>query len=157
MTISDLQDSYDSKLRRFALRLCRDSDEADDLVQEAFVRALGHLALLEQLQPHQHQAWFFTTLRNLWNDRYVARQRREGLHESFSRMQPSVEDPRASLSVPNPFRVVPEKYRDIVEMRYVMGMNSREIAERLDIPAATVRSRLHAAIKMLRKHEGLWE
>jgi len=51
---------------------------------------------------------------------------------------------------PNPFDLVPEKYRDLVRKRYVLGMTSQEIASELGIPAATVRSRLHLALKKLR-------
>ena len=48
------------------------------------------------------------------------------------------------------FDLAPEPYRELLEMRYAMGMNSREIGEELGIPATTVRSRLHLAIKKLR-------
>lgn len=45
---------------------------------------------------------------------------------------------------------LPEKLRDIVIQHYWHGLNSREIAQLLKIPDATVRARLRAAIKMLR-------
>ena len=50
----------------------------------------------------------------------------------------------------DPFDLVPEADRQLVEMRYRLGLSSREIAQDLNIPAATVRSRLHQAIKRLR-------
>ena len=50
----------------------------------------------------------------------------------------------------DPFELVPEADRQLVEMRYRLGLNSREIADELGIPAATVRARLHQAIKRLR-------
>ena len=49
-----------------------------------------------------------------------------------------------------PASLVPEQYRDLFEKRYRLGMNSREIAEALGIPAPTVRSRLHLGMKKLR-------
>ena len=45
---------------------------------------------------------------------------------------------------------VPEKHRDLVHMRFVLGLTSREIAERTGVPAGTVRFRLHTAIRKLR-------
>ena len=51
----------------------------------------------------------------------------------------------------NPFDLVPEQYREIVEKRYVLGMTSREIGQELGLPAATIRSRLHLAMKALRR------
>ena len=48
---------------------------------------------------------------------------------------------------------VPDGDRDLLDRRYVLGMNSREIGDDLGVPAATVRSRLHLAIKRLRSRK----
>jgi RNA polymerase sigma factor (sigma-70 family) len=45
---------------------------------------------------------------------------------------------------------VPERFRDVLERRYRLGMNSSEIGMELGIPGATVRSHLHQAIRWLR-------
>ncbi len=50
----------------------------------------------------------------------------------------------------DPFELVSKADRQLIEKRYRLGMNSREIAAELGIPAATVRSRLHLAVKKLR-------
>jgi RNA polymerase sigma-70 factor (ECF subfamily) len=57
------------------------------------------------------------------------------------------------VMVPNPFDLVPDSYREIFERRYVWGQTSEEIANELGIPAATVRSRLHLAMKQLRAQQ----
>ena len=58
--------------------------------------------------------------------------------------------PGVSATMPEIMKHVPEKHRGLVHMRFVLGLTSREIAERTGIPAGTVRFRLHAAIRKLR-------
>lgn len=50
ITLTDLYETYETPLRRFANGLTRNGPDADDLVQETFVRAMGHSALLETLK-----------------------------------------------------------------------------------------------------------
>ncbi len=150
MTIADLYEDYEAKLHREATRLTRDPDRADDLVQEAFIRAMGHLQLLEQLNPYERRAWLYRTLKNLFLDEQNARGRQEALIERLSWELPAASYVHDEMAMSNVFELVPERCRDLLEKRYVLGMNSREIGEELGIPAATVRSRLHLAIQKLR-------
>jgi len=151
MVLADLYDEHENRLQRFARQLTRDSLEADDLVQETFIRAMSHLALLEQLESHQCRAWLSRTLKNLFLDKQQKVRRQAALVEDLM-----LETPLADLSfldqeTSNPFDLVPEQYREVVEMRYVLGMTSREIGQELGLPAATVRSRLHLAVQALRR------
>jgi RNA polymerase sigma-70 factor, ECF subfamily len=60
-------------LRAFAMSLTSNGDQADDLVQEAIVRGLGHI---DQFQPGTSiQAWLFTILRNQFHTAYRKRRR----------------------------------------------------------------------------------
>jgi RNA polymerase sigma-70 factor (ECF subfamily) len=60
-------------LRAFAVSLCGNVDRADDLVQEALVRALANLGSFEQ--GTNMSAWLFTILRNLFRSEYRKRRR----------------------------------------------------------------------------------
>ena len=150
MTLTDLYEEYEVQLRRYARRLTRDPHRVDDLVQETFIRAMGHLELLDLLEPHQRRAWLYRTLRNLFLDDESARQRQEALIEQMAQDVPVAGYLPQEVISPNPFDLVPEKYRDLVRKRYILGMTSQEIGEELGVPAATVRSRLHLALKKLR-------
>lgn len=150
MTLTDLYEEYERELRRYARRLTRDPHRIDDLVQETFIRTLGHLELLDLLEPYQRRAWLYRTLKNLFLDEESARQRQETLLEQVALGNPfagslSLEGPGV-----DPFGLAPTKYRDLLRKRYVLGMTSQEIADELGIPAATVRARLHLALKNLR-------
>ena len=163
MFIGDLYESYASPLRNQARRLVADGDSTDDLVQETFIRALGHLELLESLDPPKRRAWLYRTMRNLFLDKQRARQRdeafqttwrrhmkEEAFHEAFEQQMRTDAHPVVLVSMPEIMKRVPEKYRDLLHKRYVLGMTSEEIAKKIGVPAATVRSRLHIAIKKLR-------
>ena len=150
MTLTDLYEEYELELHRYARRWTRDPHQIDDLVQETFIRAMGHLDLLGLLEPYQRRAWLYRTLKNLFLDDVSARQRQEALIEQMAQDAPLAGYLPQEVIWPNPFDLVPEKYRDLVRKRYILGMTSQEIAEELGIPAATVRSRLHLAIKKLR-------
>jgi len=150
VTLTELYETYENKLRRYAARLARDPHWAEDLVQDTFVRAMGHLDLLGALKPYQQRAWLYRTLKNLFLDGLNARQRQQELLDQLARepsTSPSLEDLVLS---PDPFALIPERFRDIVVQRYMLGMNSREIGEALGIPAATVRSRLYLAMQEAR-------
>jgi RNA polymerase sigma-70 factor (ECF subfamily) len=150
VTLTELYETYENKLRRYAAGLTRDPHWAEDLVQDTFVRAMGHLDLLGALKPYQQRAWLYRTLKNLFLDGLSASERQGELLEHLAREptnSPSLEDLVLS---PDPFALIPERFRDVVIQRYMLGMNSREIGEALGIPAATVRSRLHMAIQEAR-------
>ena len=70
-------------LRAFAISLCRNSDRADDLVQEALLRALSHI---DSFQPGTNMsAWLFTILRNHFRSEYRKRRREvEDVDGSFA-------------------------------------------------------------------------
>ena len=147
MTLADLYDGYENRLQRFARQLTRDTLEADDLVQETFIRSMPHLELLKQLDPHQCRAWLSRTLKNLFLDKQQQLRRQEILVENLTQeMSINTQSFEGHID-PNPFDLVPEQYREIVEKRYISGMTSREIGNELGLPAATIRSRLHLAMQ----------
>ncbi len=150
MTFTDIYEEYEAQLQRYALRLAQDSDRADDLVSETFIRAMGHLELLKLLKGYQRRAWLYRTLKNLFLDEQNARRRRATLVEQLTHETPVVGFLPQEIASPNPFDLVPERYRELFEKRYILGMTSQEIAADLGIPAATVRSRLHLVMKKLR-------
>ncbi len=164
MTLSDLYTRYQTSLRNTAQRLTNNRDEADDLTQETFLRAIGHLTVLDRLTDGERQAWLFRTLKNLYIDRQRARQREEVFQKTFqqqieseTRSEP-IQDrlsrdyhPVVLINLPGLLQGLPEKDRDLLHRKYMMGMTSEEIGRALGIPAATVRCRIHLIIKKLRR------
>ncbi len=152
MTISHLYETYNDSLHRFAERLARDADWADDLVQETFLQAMANLDLLQQLNPFQVRAWLFKVVKNYFLDQLRRTERRQNLLAQWS--EGSIDENAATAFVAQfgILDLVPAHYRDVLEKHYFLGMTSEEIGKELAIPSATVRSRLRLAINWLRAH-----
>lgn len=158
MTLDDLYTSYEAFLHGYANSLIHDADSAEDLVQETFIRSMGHLPLLELLRPAERRAWLKRTLKNLFIDGERTRQRQERLlHQIELAERGSEQECFDRILVQNPLENVPNETRELFEMHYTLGMNSSEIGQELGVPAATVRSRLHFALQKLQRYRSNWE
>jgi len=157
LTFADLYGDYAGRLRGYALSLAHDSDRADDLVQETFIRASVYFGLLAQLNGHQRQAWLNRVLKNLFLDEMRTRRRQEALATRLAEgNQAATVAARSAYSdiklVEELLERAPDHYQEILRQHYFQGMTGEQIAGILGAPAATVRSRLHLAIKWLRTH-----
>jgi RNA polymerase sigma-70 factor (ECF subfamily) len=123
------------------------------LVQETLIRSMGHLELIGKLARPQQRAWLYRTLKNLFLDEEARLRRQAMLLQEMGRETLYEESTAVETISIDPFDHVPERFRDVVEMHYRWGMTSQEIATQLEIPAATVRSRLHLAIKEMRRKQ----
>jgi RNA polymerase sigma-70 factor (ECF subfamily) len=153
LTIDELYEDYDNRLHRYAMGLTRNSNWANDLVQETFIQALTHLELLKQLNRYRRQAWLYRVLKNRFIDQQRALQREQALLERLAEMVEIESHSFVDARLYGLFDRVPERYRDLLKKRYILGMTSKEIGDGFGIPAATVRSRLRLAIKWLRTHQ----
>lgn len=152
LTLDDIFMAYEASLQRYALNLVHDIDRADDLVQVTMIRAMANLGLLEQLNPYKRRAWLYKVLKNHFIDEERARTRQARLIEYLSD-QELVTDTRSDIPDPRSLlEQVPKQYRELLHEHYIQGRSTEEIACELDIPSATVRSRLFLARKWLRAH-----
>jgi RNA polymerase sigma-70 factor (ECF subfamily) len=154
----------------FAMTLTRDPTEAEDLVQETYLRATqarrrpeaGTDAAGNTLPGNNLKPWLFTIMRNLWLNR-VRRQRGGpelvGLDAEEHRLSDATTDPQIvhlNASLGEALRAaverLPPHYREVVLMRDSEGLSYREIAGILGCPAGTVMSRLARARERL-KHD----
>jgi RNA polymerase sigma-70 factor (ECF subfamily) len=152
-----------------ALRMTRNPADAEDLVQETYLRAFrGFGGFTEGTNL---KAWLYRILTNTFINRYRAKKRRPeetdfddvedfylyrrlgGLEEA--RAHRSAEDELMDLfpeaEVKDAVESLPENFRLPVLLADVEGFSYKEIAEILDIPIGTVMSRLHRGRKALQK------
>lgn len=141
------------RLWRFCLVLTKDRATADDLAQSACARALEQsdkFAVGTNLDR-----WVFTIARRLWlNDiRHTKLRQGQGLvaveETEIKDESPPTETNIFARQVLNKVQALPDKQRLCVLLVYVEGYSYAEAAETLDIPIATVMSRLSAARRMI--------
>lgn len=158
---------YAPQLYSAALRMTRNPSDAEDLVQETFLKGYRSYAGFED--GTNLRAWLFRILTNTFINTYRAKQRRPqetdlddvedlymykriGALQSASR---SAEDQMLDLftddEVKRSLEELPENFRLPVLLADVEGFSYKEIAEMLDIPIGTVMSRLHRGRKAMQK------
>ncbi|MEO1533408.1 MAG: RNA polymerase sigma factor [Pseudomonadota bacterium] len=139
------------RLRRFALALCRNQDEGDDLVQTACMKALDRA---EQFEPGSRlDSWMFRIVQTTFLDqrRKLARRGREAPPETLDALSDEGReagrfDDRLLLArVREAIAALPEEQRLVIGLVAVEGYTYKEAAEVLDIPVGTVMSRLSRA------------
>jgi RNA polymerase sigma-70 factor, ECF subfamily len=155
-------DAFDVLVRRYlgrarlvARRLMQDPDDADDLVQDAFLRALDRIATFDVARAFE--PWFTRLLVNLGLDqRRKQKVRRTEPHdpETFGGgTSPERELEQAELkdSLGQALEALPDRQRLIVTLFEIDGHSTEEVASMLKVSQVTVRWHLHQARKTLRQ------
>ncbi|HEX5949378.1 MAG TPA: sigma-70 family RNA polymerase sigma factor [Actinomycetota bacterium] len=153
-----------------ALRLTRNPADAEDLVQEAYLRAYRGFSGFEE--GTNLRAWMYRILTNTFINSYRKKQRepvtvqddeiedwflydRLGASGVEASAEAEVLDRLPDEEVQRALEALPEGFRMTVLLADIEGFSYKEIAEILDIPIGTVMSRLHRGRKALQK--ALWE
>lgn len=130
-------------------RRMRDPGLADELLQETFLIATRDASSLEAARSQR--AWLLGIARNLFREqmRKQVRHRTVELPEDVVASAATKEDHRLDL-IRSAIVELPEGQREVLELRLKDDLRYVDIAEVLDIPIGTVRSRLHHALRRLR-------
>jgi RNA polymerase sigma-70 factor, ECF subfamily len=150
-------------LYNFALRMTGDPDDADDLVQETFLKAFRFFDKFEK--GTNCKAWLFRILKNSYINDY-RKQSKEPSKVDYEDIENFYENIRSSDVKSNHLEEdvfnnllddnisaaissLPEDFRTVIILSDIEGFTYEEIADFVDCPIGTVRSRLHRARKML--------
>jgi RNA polymerase sigma-70 factor (ECF subfamily) len=150
-------------LYRGALRLTRNRAQAEDLVQEALVRAFRRF---DQFTAGTNcRAWLFTIMRNIFfNQRRRERETPQEVEVFEEHSRGDLEGTRAAAPTPEEeflqtvvhgdvdraLRSLPEQFREAVVLCDIEGFSYREVAEALECPIGSVMSRLSRGRRRLR-------
>lgn len=150
--LASLLEQHIPALRRYAYALLRDSDAADDLVQDCLERAISRWYL--RRADGELRAWLFTILRNLYISAYRRRKRRgvgaaidEALSLGVPPEQESGLEARDALAA---LDQLPEEQKSLLLLIGVEDVSYAEAAKILGVPMGTVMSRLSRARERLR-------
>jgi RNA polymerase sigma-70 factor, ECF subfamily len=163
---ADLVTAYQRQATRLALYLLRDATEADEAVQDAFVKVFTHITSYREDLPFE--AWFTRILANTCRDRQKAKRRRERWETAG--LDRRTEFGSAVESVPAPglspeeallgderrqelmaaIDALPRRQRDVLLLCHVEGQTPREVGEMTGLTESTVRVHLFRALRKLR-------
>ena len=150
-------------LYNFALRMTGDEDDADDLVQETFLKAFRFFDKFEK--GTNCKAWLFRILKNSYINDYRKTTKEpdkvdyEDVQNFYENIKSDEVDSRhyemdafnnlLDDEISTAITSLPEDFRTVIILSDIEGFTYEEIADFVDIPVGTVRSRLHRARKML--------
>jgi len=169
----ELATPYMDALYSAALRMTRNPADAEDLVQETYLRAYRGFEGFKE--GTNLKAWLYRILTNTYINQYRAAKRRPdqvdlddvedlylyrrlgGIEAAMAGRSPEtvVLESMPETAVKEAVESLPENFRMAVLLADVEGFAYKEIAEILDIPIGTVMSRLHRGRKLLQKR--LWD
>lgn len=148
-----LQD-FSRNLFGYACALCSGTSEAEDLYQEALVRAMSARAVPDHRRSFR--VWTFRLMRNLWIDGLRRAARAEAIAQeeeltSGGRFRASEHDDATvdRLAVRQAFMQLAKDHRDVLALVDIGGFSYEETAHLLDIPRGTVMSRVSRARRAL--------
>ena len=152
-------------LYNYALKIAANSDDASDLVQETYYKAYKSFHQFEN--GTNSKAWMFMILKNTFINNY-RKQKREPVKVDYDEIEDVYESIKSDQSNNNNLDLdfysnllddelsealskLPSKMKDVFLLCDLEGYTYEEIAELVNVPIGTVRSRLHRARKILQE------
>ena len=165
MRIEEAFKEYRESMLRAMLSFSGDEEAAEDGVSHAFTQALVHRSMLEAMPEPAMKAWLYAAARNAIVD--IKRKETRFSHfTGFTKFNETgdeeIADPRqedftvklvAQQFVEQLLETLDDSLRIPIELKYYETMNATEIGEAMNLPAATVRTRLRTAMLRLREEQ----
>ncbi len=146
---------------RLARYLTRNDYDADDVVQEAFLRALKYFGGFRGEGASQSRAWLLAIVRNMaytWQRRHRADASTTEFDETVHSEAITDDHPGSVLSRSDSRETLaavlddlPPEFREVIVLREIEGLSYKEISEVVNVPVGTVMSRLSRARKRLQE------
>jgi len=145
-----------NKLFRFALRLLNNEDDAKDVVQEVFIRVWNSREKLKEIQ--NLEAWCMRITKNIALDKMKSSYyKNTGGLENHNHILSSEETPYQTtmvndtiINIQNLISGLPEKQRDVIQLRDIEGYSYKEICEILTLDMSQVKINLFRARQTLK-------
>jgi len=164
LAVSELYDKYSDLLFSLVLRIVRQQAEAEDLLQEIFLRVWDKAHLYDEALSTP-VVWLTRIARNIAIDQLRSKrgQIRKieediDLHQDLSKDEFATNPERFTEiaqqreHVTRAMAHLPKEQRDLIENAYFQGFTQAELAERFDLPLGTVKTRIRTGMMELRRH-----
>ena len=149
--LASLIDRYAARIHAHLCRMTGDRDDADDLLQETWVRIARGARRFDRTR--RVRPWLYGVASNLARDLH----RRRQVRARAALAEPSTgaaATPVERIDLRERLARLPDRLREVVLLRYYGDLDEGEMAAALGIPRGTVKSRLHGAIRELKRGFG---
>jgi RNA polymerase sigma-70 factor (ECF subfamily) len=162
---TDLVDRYRGALYHIVVKMVRRPEEAEDLVQEAFIKAFA--ALKSYRFEYRFSTWLYKIAANCAID-YLRKRKIEAmsldrpvatgdgevqveLADWTYNPEETLHKQRQRISIAEAIEALPPKYKEVIVMRHSHDMPYYDIAKQLGVPVGTVKARIFRARELLKK------
>ncbi|KWW13054.1 RNA polymerase subunit sigma [Peribacillus simplex] len=161
----EIVELYKDKVFQICFRMLGNRQEAEDLAQEAFVRAFVNIRSFNI--DMKFSTWLYRIATNLCIDRLRKKKPdyyldaevagTEGLNmysqlaSNMAKPEEEAESLELQETIQEEIMKLPEKYRSVIVLKYIEELSLKEISEILDLPVGTVKTRIHRGREALRK------
>ncbi|MBQ9853405.1 MAG: RNA polymerase sigma factor [Ruminiclostridium sp.] len=137
---------YKTDLYRYALSLLQDQTLAEEAVQEGWMKCVKNAGVFFQIPPEKRKAWMVVLVKNVCLDIRRKESRHQPLDPDWDMEAPAQGEP---LGILDTIRAMPDQYRTILELKFVLEWKDKEIARHLGLPLTTVTTRISRGRKLL--------
>lgn len=155
MDIDEFIEKHERTIFRYCLSLCSRRELAEELTQETFLKVMANVPLLSLRTDGERLAWTFTVAKNITFDMLRA-QRREFAYErenvDLEIESALLQEPTIDAKLESLLQGFSREMREVLQMKFELGMNSREIAKKLSTPEGTVRRRIQIGLSKIKNN-----
>lgn len=145
-----IYEQYHAAMERTAMRILRSNADAEDAVQNAFVRVICNFQKIDEIPCEKLRPWLITIVKN--EALMLLRKRKPTVSlDELACPEPRTEDKSGCRELIELIRTMPETYRAVLELKLISGYKDAEIAKMLGISETAVSSRFSRGRKMLRE------
>ena len=150
---------YKSLMLSRAYEILRDRELSEDAVHNAFIRILKNLEKLDEADSNRTKGFVMIVLENVAKTMYVKNRRQNiiELNENISEdtnVEIDTEKKLTAEFIAQKIAQLPDTYREIITLKYLHGLNDKEIASVLNISQTSARKRLQRSREKLKKLVG---
>ncbi|MDQ0163441.1 RNA polymerase sigma factor SigW [Bacillus alveayuensis] len=162
---ADIVDLYKDKIYQLCYRMLGNAHEAEDIAQEAFIRAFINIHSFDTKK--KFSTWLYRIATNLSIDRIRKKKpdfyldaelsgtERLTMYSQIASNDLLPEEELESMEIQDTIQKeilkLPEKYRSVIVLKYIEELSLQEISEILNVPIGTVKTRIHRGREALRK------
>ena len=141
---------YHVRMEQVAMHILPEQKDAEDAVQNAFVQVIRHFEKIDEIHCEELLYWLISITKN---EALMIRREKQRVTalEDWDAAAASADADMDYQSVIALFARLPETYRAVLEMKYLVGCTDREIAQRLGLSETAVSTRASRGRDLLRK------
>ena len=144
---AELMALYRPKIFQGCLGILHERSLAEDATQESFIRAFNRLDSFEE------RSSFYTWVWRIAHNVAIDTLKKEKQHCEIQEEQLAGKAESSDEALQALLPLLPTKHRRVFQLFYIEGLSQKEIAQKLQLPYGTIRSRLHYARKKLKRFQ----